>query len=149
MAVLKGMFIDFNLVEVSAAKHDEIASYSQSVQHLFSFIFGVLLHKSKYTYEEFSELSTPIFKINTLLISRLATKDVDMFEYIVNENPFIGKRIEEIISLLKTIPNSTNKEIKNDFDEINNFFGEKGEDLYNRSEEIINTRINTENTVKK
>lgn len=90
---LKGLFDKngFNVLERTAACHDEMMSIVQVLNHLNTISLGLALVESGQSQDELSKFSTPVFRAKLDIVKKLFTEGTGLYADIIAKNPDTDK----------------------------------------------------------
>ena len=85
---LKGLFNKngFNVLERTAAEHDEMMSIVQVLNHLNTISLGLALMETGQPLDELGKFSTPIFRAKLDIVKKLFTEDPGLYADIITGN---------------------------------------------------------------
>lgn len=92
------------LVETSAQEHDDIMGIVQALRHFATFAFGQFLHSRRVPIFRTLELSSPIYRLELVMVGRLFAQDPSLYSEIVFATP-------ERLGLLKEYIQSLNQNL--------------------------------------
>ena len=75
------------LVETSPQEHDEAMGIVQALRHFATFAFGQYLHARKVPLLRTLELSSPIYRLELVMVGRLFAQDPSLYAEIVFATP--------------------------------------------------------------
>jgi chorismate mutase / prephenate dehydrogenase len=75
------------LVETPADEHDEIMGIVQALRHFATFAFGQFLHSRRAPISRTLELSSPIYRLELVMVGRLFAQDPALYAEIVFATP--------------------------------------------------------------
>lgn len=130
--------------KIPADDHDKHMAVAQSLTHIITITMGKTLLDLGLTPDKISELSTPIFRINTDLIGRLFAQDLNLYATLVGDNKYFKKTLDLFLNNLS----NTSDILCNDLDKrvdylvsIKEFFGDFCEKGLNESNEFLKTVV--------
>lgn len=119
-------------------EHDKQMALVQGLIHLSNILIGMTLKNSKIV----SEISTPIFRLQTLILGRVFSQNSNLYENILMENQQFLKILESIennfTQLKKLINNKNRDEFAKTFDEIKSSLGQFIKVAENKTANILN-----------
>ena len=117
-----------HVLPVSAAEHDGAMRYIQALRHFTTFSYGVFLAKENPHFQTLLKLSSPIYRMELMMVGRLFAQDPGLYADIIMssaKNISVIERyasvVAEQIDLLK---NSDREEFIKRFCEGREYFGE-------------------------
>ena len=75
------------LVETPAAEHDEIMGFVQALRHFATFAFGQFLHSRGVPILRTLDLSSPIYRLELVMVGRLFAQDPELYAEIIFATP--------------------------------------------------------------
>lgn len=88
------------LVETPADEHDEIMGIVQALRHFATFAFGRFLHARRAPVSRTLELSSPIYRLELVMVGRLFAQDPALYAEIVFATPERRALLKEYIESL-------------------------------------------------
>ncbi|RKS84529.1 chorismate mutase [Orbus hercynius] len=72
-----------NLYPIAASEHDKCMSFIQALRHFTSFSYGVNLLKENANLEQLIALSSPIYRLELMMVGRLFAQDAQLYADII------------------------------------------------------------------
>lgn len=127
--------------EVSAADHDTAMGLIQALRHFSTFAYGWHLAHEDHDLSELLTLSSPIYRLELIMVGRLFAQDAELYYDIITASPDAVELIEryharygEAISLLRQ---GDREEFVARFAEIGQWFGEHAERFLAESRTLL------------
>lgn len=121
------MFSDFEILETTAKKHDEIMGIIQNLSHFSDFVLGKTLKDANIDLEEILRFSSPPYRVKLDLLARIFAQNPELYADISSYNEE-GRRFEK--EFLKAteffkekIEEKDRKAISEEFKSIQDFLG--------------------------
>lgn len=83
-----------NLYSIAASEHDKCMSFIQALRHFTSFTYGVNLQQEQANLEQLIALSSPIYRLELMMVGRLFAQDAQLYADIIMSS-------EDNIALIK------------------------------------------------
>jgi chorismate mutase/prephenate dehydrogenase len=129
------------LVQTSAEEHDEIMGIVQALRHFATFAFGQFLHSRKVPILRTLELSSPIYRLELVMVGRLFAQDPSLYAEIVFATPerqaLLKDFVRSLAQNLDLIERGDKDEFIARFREISAWFGPFGEQAMRESSFIV------------
>src|SRR5690606_30624912 len=97
-----------SLQEIDARAHDETMAFVQVLRHLSTFVYGAHLAEEQVSVDELLSLSSPIYRLELVMVGRLFAQNPELYADIILSNPdnfaMIRRylaRFDEILSALE------------------------------------------------
>ena len=105
---LKGLFErkGFNVLERTAARHDEMMSIVQVLNHLNTISLGLALAETSQLQDELSKFSTPVFRVKLDIVRKLFTEGPGLYADIIAGNPETEKILDTYEHVIREIRNA-------------------------------------------
>jgi len=102
---LKGIFDknSFNVLERTAARHDEMMSIVQVLNHLNTISLGLALSETGHPQDEISQFSTPVFRAKLDIVKKLFTESPGLYAEIIAGNPATEKILDTYEHVIREI----------------------------------------------
>ncbi|WP_289007769.1 bifunctional chorismate mutase/prephenate dehydrogenase [uncultured Idiomarina sp.] len=130
-----------HLHEVNADKHDDAMGWIQAMRHLSTFAYGVHLANEGVDIKELLELSSPIYRMELMMIGRLFAQNAELYADIIAANKEQFASIRRYLQQFSAIIDDVEKGKKSDFislfDEVSQYFGEFSGQFLKESESLV------------
>ena len=103
------------LIETTPRRHDEWMALVQGLNHLNSIILGLALDRSGFSFEELSQVATPIFKTKLGFLKKIFLQNPRLYAEIITLNPHIPDVLQVYVDCLKELKKQI---LKKDSDQI-------------------------------
>ncbi|OCG00456.1 bifunctional chorismate mutase/prephenate dehydrogenase [Gilliamella sp. wkB112] len=130
-----------NLCGIAATQHDKCMSFIQALRHFTSFAYGVNLQREHADLEQLIALSSPIYRLELMMVGRLFAQDPELYADIImasEDNIELikryYKRFGEMVDLLEQ--RDKDKFIKN-FNEVSAWFGNYAQRFIKESQSLL------------
>lgn len=130
-----------NLYAIQAEQHDKCMSFIQALRHFTSFSYGVNLAREKVDLDQLIALSSPIYRLELMMVGRLFAQDPQLYADIImssGENVELIKRyydcFDEMVDLIAANDKSTFIQV---FNEVHEWFGQYAERFMNESRTLL------------
>ena len=137
-----------NLKITTPAYHDQIMSIVQGLIHFSSMVISMVIEKSGFSPQELLEYSSPIYRLNIDLASRILNQDASLYGNIQIENEYFLNILESYKKSMVELSSIIEKKDKKSFDKLFNhladFLGEEKAKAQVRTDNIINKINNIE-----
>jgi len=129
------------LVEIPAQEHDEIMGIVQALRHFATFAFGQFLHSRRVPIFRTLELSSPIYRLELVMVGRLFAQDPSLYAEIVFATPerlaLLKEYIQSMGRNLDLIERGDKAEFVARFRQIAEWFGPFSEQAMRESTFIV------------
>lgn len=133
------------LVETDPVEHDEIMGIVQALRHFATFAFGQFLHARRVPIFRTLELSSPIYRLELVMVGRLFAQDPSLYAEIVFATPERLALLKDyILSLhrnLEVIERGDKAEFIARFREIADWFGPFSEQAMRESTFLVDELV--------
>ncbi|WP_278356500.1 MULTISPECIES: bifunctional chorismate mutase/prephenate dehydrogenase [Idiomarina] len=130
-----------HLHEVDANKHDDAMGWIQAMRHLSTFAYGVHLASEQVDIKELLELSSPIYRMELMMIGRLFAQNAELYADIIaaNKSQFssIRRYLRRFSEILDDIESGKKKDFVLLFEEVSQYFGEFSNQFLQESESLV------------
>ncbi len=130
-----------HLHEVDANKHDDAMGWIQAMRHLSTFAYGVHLASERVDIKELLELSSPIYRMELMMIGRLFAQNAELYADIIaaNKSQFssIRRYLQRFSSIIDDIESGKKADFMVLFNEVSQYFGEFSEQFLKESESLV------------
>ncbi|HAS14510.1 MAG TPA: bifunctional chorismate mutase/prephenate dehydrogenase, partial [Idiomarina abyssalis] len=126
---------------VDANKHDDAMGWIQAMRHLSTFAYGVHLASEQVDIKELLELSSPIYRMELMMIGRLFAQNAELYADIIaaNKSQFssIRRYLRRFSEILDDIESGKKKDFVLLFEEVSQYFGEFSNQFLQESESLV------------
>lgn len=129
------------LVQTTPEEHDEIMGIVQALRHFATFAFGQFLHARKVPILRTLELSSPIYRLELVMVGRLFAQDPSLYAEIIFASPerleLLKAYIQSMVQNLELLQRIDKAEFTTRFREIAEWFGPFGEQAMRESSFLV------------
>jgi chorismate mutase / prephenate dehydrogenase len=133
------------LVETPAEEHDELMGIVQALRHFATFAFGQFLHARRVPIFRTLELSSPIYRLELVMVGRLFAQDPSLYAEIVFATPERLALLKEFIGSMQQnlglIERGDKGEFVERFRQIAEWFGPFSEQAMRESTFIVDKLV--------
>jgi len=133
------------LVQTSPEEHDEIMGIVQALRHFATFTFGQFLHARKVPILRTLELSSPIYRLELVMVGRLFAQDPSLYAEIIFATPerlaLLKEFIQSLSQNLDLLQRVDKTEFNNRFREIAKWFGPFSEQAMRESTFLVDQLV--------
>lgn len=130
-----------NLYSIAAAQHDKCMSFIQALRHFTSFTYGVNLQQEHVDLEQLIDLSSPIYRLELMMVGRLFAQDPQLYADIIMSSPDnieliqrYHQRLGKMITLLET---GDKQAFIQHFNQVTLWFGEYAQRFISESQALL------------
>lgn len=129
------------ICKVNCFDHDHSMSYIQALRHFATFVNGLHLARQNIRLDTILELSSPIYRLELMMIGRLFAQDANLYADIImdkDENIAVINSLQQAFDqALKIIQNKDKDEFMATFNMVKNWFGDYANSFLNESRQIL------------
>ncbi|RIY31288.1 bifunctional chorismate mutase/prephenate dehydrogenase [Psittacicella hinzii] len=133
------------IVETTAAKHDKIMTHMQAVRHFNTYLQGRFTAEQGFTLQELTDLSSPIYGLELIMIGRLFAQNPELYADIIYDNPESKEAMKKYLATASQAIAQLQEDNKADFIEnfgkTAEFFGDKADLFLYQSSLILQEAI--------
>ena len=133
------------LVETPAAEHDEIMGIVQALRHFATFAFGQFLHSRGVPILRTLDLSSPIYRLELVMVGRLFAQDPALYAEIIFATPerqaLLKDYIQSLQRNLDLVQRGDKAEFTARFREIAEWFGPFSEQAMRESTFLVDKLV--------
>ena len=133
------------LVQTTPEEHDDIMGIVQALRHFATFTFGQFLHARKVPILRTLELSSPIYRLELVMVGRLFAQDPSLYAEIIFATPerlaLLKDYIQSLTQNLDLLQRVDKTEFTNRFREISAWFGPFGEQAMRESTFLVDKLV--------
>ncbi|WP_392552064.1 bifunctional chorismate mutase/prephenate dehydrogenase [Orbus wheelerorum] len=130
-----------NLYPIAASEHDKCMSFIQALRHFTSFTYGVNLQKEQANLEQLVALSSPIYRLELMMVGRLFAQDAQLYADIImssSENIELIKRYYECFGqMVKLLEQGDKDGFIENFNQVTKWFGEYAQRFIKESQSLL------------
>lgn len=117
-----------NLYAISAIEHDKCMSFIQALRHFTSFSYGVNLQQEQANLEQLVALSSPIYRLELMMVGRLFAQDAQLYADIImssKDNIALIKRYHQRFGeMVRLIERGDKDGFIQNFNDVTQWFGD-------------------------
>lgn len=117
-----------NLYAIAASEHDKCMSFIQALRHFTSFTYGVNLQKEQANLEQLVALSSPIYRLELMMVGRLFAQDAQLYGDIIMSSQdnieLIKRYYERFGEMVKLIEQGDKDSFIENFNQVTEWFGD-------------------------
>lgn len=130
-----------NLVRIDAPAHDEAMGYIQALRHFTTFCYGVFLSRDNPSLENIMNLSSPIYRMELMMVGRLFAQDPVLYADIILSNSrnleIIEKYKNTITAAIDIIKTGDRETFIEEFKNAAAYFGEYADYFMHESKSLL------------
>ena len=130
-----------NLCAIDAKEHDKCMSFIQALRHFTSFSYGVNLQREHADLEQLVTLSSPIYRLELMMVGRLFAQDPVLYADIImasDANIELIKRYYQCFGqMVKLIEQRDKTKFIENFNEVTKWFGKYAERFIKESQVLL------------
>ncbi len=138
-----------NISFVDAKEHDHLMSIVQVLRHFSSIAYGYHLKEENINLDKVLELSSPIYRLELIMVGRLFAQSADLYSDIIFSNkeniPMVKRFLQRMMTLLEMLEKEDKQEFTQLFNDISSWFGENANKFLHES----NLMLAKANDIKK
>lgn len=113
---------------VEAEQHDHLMGIVQVLRHFSTVAYGYHLHKENIDLDKVLELSSPIYRLELIMVGRLFAQNSDLYSDIIFSDksnvPMIKRFIQRMTELLELLENNDDEKFAMLFNSVSDWFGD-------------------------
>ncbi|MGX5913675.1 bifunctional chorismate mutase/prephenate dehydrogenase [Aliidiomarina sp. Khilg15.8] len=113
---------------LSATEHDDSMGLIQVMRHITTFAYGVHLMEEDPSLQQLVKLSSPIYRLELMMVGRLFAQSPALYADIILQNPdnfaMIRRYLQRFETLLSRLESSGRDAFIEDFEKVSAWFGE-------------------------
>lgn len=130
-----------NLYPIAAAEHDKCMSFIQALRHFTSFTYGVNLQQEQVNLEQLIALSSPIYRLELMMVGRLFAQDPQLYADIImssSDNIDLIKRYHKrFTEMVRLLEQGDKASFIQHFNQVTQWFGEYAERFIKESQSLL------------
>ncbi|WP_392561570.1 bifunctional chorismate mutase/prephenate dehydrogenase [Orbus sturtevantii] len=130
-----------NLFPIAASEHDKCMSFIQALRHFTSFTYGVNLQKEHANLEQLVALSSPIYRLELMMVGRLFAQDAQLYADIImssTDNIELIKRYYECFGqMIRLLEQGDKAGFIDEFQQVTWWFGEYAQRFIKESQTLL------------
>ncbi|AXH95939.1 bifunctional chorismate mutase/prephenate dehydrogenase [Ornithinimicrobium avium] len=129
------------LHEVSAEDHDQLMGLIQALRHFSTFVYGWHLAHEDHDLSELLALSSPIYRLELVMVGRLFAQDAELYYDIITASPDVVALIQRYLTryaqAFELLLRGDREEFVARFAEIGEWFGRSAQDFLGESRALL------------
>jgi chorismate mutase/prephenate dehydrogenase len=129
------------LYHTTAARHDEAMGFIQVMRHLSTFVYGAHLASENADLQELLDLSSPIYRLELMMVGRLFAQDADLYADIILAHPenfaMMRRYLETFTRVLDQLEQGDKAEFVRKFAEVSDYFGDFSQRFLEDSQRLL------------
>lgn len=130
-----------NLCAIDAKKHDKCMSFIQALRHFTSFSYGVNLQREQADLEQLIALSSPIYRLELMMVGRLFAQDPVLYADIImasDDNIELIKRYYQCFGeMVELIEQRDKAKFIENFNNVTEWFGNYAQRFIKESQVLL------------
>lgn len=126
---------------LTAAEHDESMGLIQVMRHITTFAYGVHLMEEDPSLQQLVTLSSPIYRLELMMVGRLFAQSPALYADIVLQNPhnfaMIRRYLQRFETLLRRLETSGREAFIEEFEKVAAWFGDDANDFLSESTSLL------------
>jgi len=126
-----------NLSFVDPKEHDRLMSIVQVLRHFSTVAYGYHLQQENIDLDKVLELSSPIYRLELIMIGRLFAQDSELYSDIIFSDkknvPMVKRFLQRMTVLLEMLEKDDKQAFGKLFNDVSNWFGENAEKFLQES----------------
>ena len=126
---------------LDAAEHDQAMSLIQVMRHITTFAYGVHLMEEEANLEQLQRLSSPIYRLELMMVGRLFAQSPSLYADIILAEPenfaMIRRYLARFSELLETLEKQGKDGFIDTFDKVASWFGDDAEGFLRESSALL------------
>ncbi|WP_122260901.1 bifunctional chorismate mutase/prephenate dehydrogenase [Ornithinimicrobium cerasi] len=127
--------------ELPAETHDELMGLIQALRHFSTFVYGWHLAHEDHDLDELLALSSPIYRLELVMVGRLFAQDAELYYDIITASPDVVALIQRYLTryaqAFELLLRGDREEFVARFREIGNWFGDHAETFLAESRGLL------------
>lgn len=128
--------------EVSATEHDEAMGFVQVMRHLSTFVYGMHLAEEKADLQQLLDLSSPIYRLELMMVGRLFAQNADLYADIILSQPqnfaMMRRYINTFTRILDELEHADKAAFIAEFAALKDYFGDYSTNFLEESQRLLN-----------
>ncbi|WP_258806514.1 bifunctional chorismate mutase/prephenate dehydrogenase [Pseudidiomarina sp. CB1] len=129
------------LYQTTAERHDEAMGFIQVMRHLSTFVYGAHLAGEKADLQELLDLSSPIYRLELMMVGRLFAQNADLYADIILAHPenfaMMRRYLDTFAQVLEQLEQGDKSGFVSKFAEISDYFGEFSQKFLEDSQRLL------------
>lgn len=129
------------LYQTSAERHDEAMGFIQVMRHLSTFVYGAHLASESADLQELLDLSSPIYRLELMMVGRLFAQNADLYADIILAHPenfaMMRRYLSSFAEVLEQLERGDKAGFVAKFAEVSDYFGEFSQKFLEDSQRLL------------
>ncbi len=129
------------LYHTTASQHDEAMGFIQVMRHLSTFVYGTHLAEEQADLQQLLDLSSPIYRLELMMVGRLFAQDPDLYADIILAHPenfaMLRRYLATFDEVLTAIEAGDKTKFVSKFREVSDYFGEFSQKFLEDSQRLL------------
>ncbi len=125
------------LCEVDAKQHDHLMSIVQVLRHFSTVAYGYHLQQENIDLEKVLQLSSPIYRLELIMVGRLFAQDSTLYTDIIFSDPsnvaMVKRFLQRMMELLEVLESQDKRAFSDRFDQIADWFSDYADQFLQES----------------
>ncbi|MDX1706117.1 bifunctional chorismate mutase/prephenate dehydrogenase [Pseudidiomarina sp.] len=130
-----------NLQEFEASAHDQAMAFIQVMRHLSTFVYGVHLARERVDLQQLLELSSPIYRLELMMVGRLFAQNAELYADIILSQPqnfaMMRRYLQRFDTIIGELEAGDKAAFLREFAEVAAYFGQFSTDFLNDSQRLL------------
>jgi len=129
------------LALVNSEQHDRLMAIVQVLRHFSTVAYGYHLKEENIDLDKVLELSSPIYRLELIMVGRLFAQDSELYSDIIFSNkeniPMIKRFLERLLTLLQMLESEDKQAFAQLFNDVSHWFGEHSDEFLQESNLLL------------
>lgn len=129
------------LYQTSAERHDEAMGFIQVMRHLSTFVYGAHLAGENANLQELLDLSSPIYRLELMMVGRLFAQNADLYADIILAHPenfaMMRRYLDTFNQVLEQLEQGDKSGFVAKFAEVSAYFGDFSQKFLEDSQRLL------------
>jgi len=130
-----------NLALVSSHQHDQLMAIVQVLRHFSTVAYGYHLKEENIDLDKVLELSSPIYRLELIMVGRLFAQDSELYSDIIFSNseniPMIKRFLKRLMQLLQMLESEDKQSFSELFNDVSSWFGKHSDEFLQESNLLL------------
>lgn len=132
---------------IDSSEHDQAMSFVQVLRHLSTFVYGAHLAHEKVDVQQLLELSSPIYRLELMMVGRLFAQDAHLYADIILSEPHNFSMLRRYVRLFEQLLSELEQGNKTGFirrfEHIREYFGDFAQKFLTESQRLLDVAGDT------
>lgn len=129
------------LYPITASEHDKCMSFIQALRHFTSFTYGVNLQQEQANLEQLIALSSPIYRLELMMVGRLFAQDPQLYADIIMSSEqnieLIKHYYQRFGEMVQLIDQGDKQQFIKHFNQVTEWFGDYAQRFIKESQSLL------------